>query len=182
MTRGESRGQEPFQSLFILMDRNNDGRIVLPELIATLTLIEDLRSGHAILSVKDRGVHLFGNLDASGDGRLGLRELNEVRDRLTSFDRNGDGQVKATEIPHRFELSLSQGPPAYDLISPGILMAEAAPTIVAPGPRWFGPMDRNRDGDLSPREFLGPLDVFRRLDGDGDGLIDAREAALAGTR
>ena len=41
-------------------------------------------------------------------------------------------------------------------------------------------MDRNRDGDLSPREFLGPRDAFLRLDADGDGLIDAREATAAG--
>jgi hypothetical protein len=40
-------------------------------------------------------------------------------------------------------------------------------------------MDRNRDGDLSPREFVGPLDAFLRLDQDHDGLIDAREAAAA---
>jgi hypothetical protein len=35
-------------------------------------------------------------------------------------------------------------------------------------------MDRNRD--LSPREFLGPRAEFRRLDSNGDGLIDDREA------
>ncbi len=42
-------------------------------------------------------------------------------------------------------------------------------------------MDRNRDGDLSPREFIGPRAMFRRLDADGDGLIDASEAKGAGT-
>ena len=37
-------------------------------------------------------------------------------------------------------------------------------------------MDRNHDGDLSPREFLGPTAKFQRLDADGDGFIDDREA------
>jgi len=43
-------------------------------------------------------------------------------------------------------------------------------------------MDRNRDGDLSPREFLGPRTAFDRLDTDGDGLVDAREAERAISR
>jgi hypothetical protein len=37
-------------------------------------------------------------------------------------------------------------------------------------------MDRNRDGDVSPREFVGPLRVFQQIDTDGDGLLDATEA------
>jgi hypothetical protein len=40
-------------------------------------------------------------------------------------------------------------------------------------------MDRNGDGDVSPREFLGTQEDFRRIDEDGDGLIDAREAQKA---
>jgi len=43
-------------------------------------------------------------------------------------------------------------------------------------------MDRNRDGDLSPREFLGPKAEFRKLDADGDGLIDGVEAQAANPR
>jgi hypothetical protein len=37
-------------------------------------------------------------------------------------------------------------------------------------------MDRNRDGDVSRREFLGPRESFDRLDRDKDGLIDSDEA------
>jgi len=37
-------------------------------------------------------------------------------------------------------------------------------------------MDRNRDGDVSHREFLGPRTQFDRLDRDRDGLIDPEEA------
>jgi hypothetical protein len=47
------------------------------------------------------------------------------------------------------------------------------------GPIWFGRWDRNRDGDLTWSEFLGPRDVFLRLDADRDGLIDPKEAEAA---
>jgi hypothetical protein len=40
-------------------------------------------------------------------------------------------------------------------------------------------MDRNGDGDLSLREFMGTAEDFRRIDTDGDGLIDAAEAERA---
>ena len=40
-------------------------------------------------------------------------------------------------------------------------------------------MDRNRDGDVSRREFLGTDEEFRRIDTDGDGLISALEAQRA---
>jgi Ca2+-binding EF-hand superfamily protein len=45
---------------------------------------------------------------------------------------------------------------------------------------WFRKMDRNRDGDVSRKEFLFAAEEFRRLDRDGDGLISAAEAAKAG--
>jgi hypothetical protein len=37
-------------------------------------------------------------------------------------------------------------------------------------------MDRNHDGDVSRREFLGTDEEFRKIDADGDGLISLDEA------
>jgi Ca2+-binding EF-hand superfamily protein len=177
ITVSEARGRAPFDRLFRLMDRNGDGQIALPEMSDALGLVEDLWRGHAQLVVMDRGVLLFGNLDTNGDGRLGLRELHWASATLASFDRNGDGKVGAREIPHRFEWVFSQAPLQLGLFAaaPGPVGSRSGRS--AAGPRWFGAMDRNGDGDLSPREFVGPPAVFLRLDTDRDGLIDAREAA-----
>ena len=47
------------------------------------------------------------------------------------------------------------------------------------GPMWFRKMDRNRDGDVSRREFLGSDELFKKIDLDGDGLISVEEAEKA---
>ena len=46
-------------------------------------------------------------------------------------------------------------------------------------PAWFARMDRNGDGDVSRHEFLGPTELFRKLDRDGDGLLGPDEARAA---
>jgi Ca2+-binding EF-hand superfamily protein len=43
------------------------------------------------------------------------------------------------------------------------------------GPAWFHGMDRNKDGDVSRREFLGTDAQFRKWDRNGDGLISKSE-------
>ncbi len=66
------------------------------------------------------------------------------------------------------------------VIVPGIAKPPAVPLIRTftreAGPQWFRAMDRNGDGFVSVREFLGTPEQFRKLDRDGDGLLSAEEA------
>ena len=49
------------------------------------------------------------------------------------------------------------------------------------GPVWFQKMDRNGDGDVSRREFLGTPRQFDQLDADGNDLIDVMEGMTGAT-
>ena len=79
------------------------------------------------------------------------------------------------DIPRRLQVSVGQ---AQRQFRPALVGGRAKQQIVVrkPSPVWFSKMDRNSDGDLSPREFIGSEEDFRNLDADGDGLISSDEA------
>ncbi len=94
-------------------------------------------------------------------------------------DKNGDGTLGGDEVPQRLEFELVRG--VDERVEPEMFFrfSVASSQAQSSGPLWFGKMDRNNDGDLSPYEFIGPRATFDRLDTDGDGLIDRQEAEAA---
>ncbi len=149
-------------------DRNRDGRLTEQELEAWLSFHEQVARGHVLVTMLDYGPGLFEFLDANHDGALSRRELRGAWDRMQAENCVVDGHLDLTRIPHQLRAIASRGRPQS-------VLTVAAP--LSSGPEWFLAMDRNGDGDVSNREFLGPADDFRRLDGDGDGLLSASEAA-----
>jgi hypothetical protein len=126
------------------------------------------------LMVHDQEDALFEELDANGDGRLGTREMTGGGERLAARDANGDGALAVDELPYSMIVAFMRGG-GEGFYSP----PRSAPFIAnREAPAWFLSADFNADGDLSRREFLGDAARFQELDGDGDGFIDAGEAAL----
>jgi Ca2+-binding EF-hand superfamily protein len=170
----------PFASLFDMMDADGDGKLYMKEVDKFVDQQVQAARSQLVLSVADQGRAIFAIMDLNRDRHLGIREIRDAVARVSSWDRDGDGQVRSDEIPHHYQLSIGRG----QITAVGMSsfnasrMTEAPATRVpAAGPSWFRKMDRNRDGDISRREFLGPRADFERLDRDHDGLIDAEEAA-----
>jgi Ca2+-binding EF-hand superfamily protein len=161
------------KAIFPIADRNDDGKLSEQELLTYLDLQSKAANAFIRVSLADNGHGLFGLLDGNHDGQLGVRELRTAWERLKKHDQRYDNSISRSDLPPQFRVLVSRGDP---LVNGPLLGASAA---TAAGPLWFRLMDRNGDGDISPREFLGTEEEFRRLDLDGDGLISLDEANKA---
>lgn len=130
------------------------------------TVFEKFAGGVVTLHVVPGSVGLFDRLDADRDGQLSVAELRRAKSALTD-DVTADTAVSLYITPGAAK------PPAVPLTRTFTHIA---------GPDWFRMMDKNGDGFVSRREFLGTSDQFRTLDRDGDGLVSPDEADKADKR
>jgi Ca2+-binding EF-hand superfamily protein len=178
-----------FGGLFKQMDADGDGKLYLKEVLAFVrkqkVLKEKASACCLSLSVSDQGRGLFDLLDTNGDGRLSVREMRNAVKLLDRLDRNGDGTIDRSEIPRRYAAEARRGPSGGGGGRGAFVVAYGAPPMIrrAPprqaGPLWFHKMDRNGDGDVSRKEWLGSEELFKKIDTDGDGLISVEEAIKA---
>jgi Ca2+-binding EF-hand superfamily protein len=174
LTRRQAGEVPLLTGLFVLADRDGDGNLTEHELNSFLDLHARGAVSFTTLTLADRSLGLFDLLDADGDGRLSLRELATAWERLRGYDQGGEGLLAREELPRRIQLHLVQGKPGP---RPTGASRPGQQPLAARGPAWFRKMDRNGDGYVSRREWLGTEELFNRLDSDGDGLISPEEAA-----
>lgn len=179
LERKETTRNPFFGQAFDSLDLDGDGKLFESEVKTYIDGRETAARSRTALAIRKQANNFFNMLDVNQDGRLGVRELADASNRAMAWDHDGDDAITPGEVPQLYQLRIGRDQPQL----PGALpvpMIRAAPGEPAAdgrrGPEWFRRMDRNRDGDISRREFLGPRDLFERLDRDRDGLVSMEES------
>jgi Ca2+-binding EF-hand superfamily protein len=171
--------QQPFIfQIFTQADKNADGKLTKEELIEWLDLVADGGNCFVTLQVNDLGRSLFDLIDHNSDGQLSLRELRTAWERIQPLCKDAKGLVQA-ELPRSMRITMGLGNSFFVSPFQNVVygpMGAYGPPGKKGVPAWFTKMDLNRDGDVSPKEWLGTEEEFKEIDTDGDGLISAEEA------
>jgi Ca2+-binding EF-hand superfamily protein len=183
----EAKASPVYRNLFKAMDRDGDGKLYEKEVLAYLDQITKLQeramAACVSLTVSDQSRGLFALLDVNRDGRLSVREMRGAAGLLKELDRSGKGYLTRADLPHNYRLAVRRGQDlggqvaAIKVLYGGSYRKKVKES--AKGPLWFRKMDRNRDGDVSRKEFLFGEELFKKIDTDGDGLISLEEAQKA---
>ncbi len=170
-----------FGATFADLDADKNGKLYLAEIVDYMKPRLAAARHRVELSIVEQGRTLFDILDSDRDGRLAHREVRSVADKLALWDKDGDGQLAEAEIPLQFRMVAAEGSiPNLGLRQdPAAMNQRGRAESRTTGPVWFRKMDRNSDGEISRREFLGDLDLFDKLDLNHDGAIELTEALQA---
>jgi Ca2+-binding EF-hand superfamily protein len=169
------------RGLFDALDADGDGKIFGEEMEKYVRVRGEPMATTARVNVYDTGRGFFESLDLNSDGRISMREMKSAGKSLQSMVSSNSMRLSPRDPARNFHIEFLRG--SFVLFGPtDQMISQTTPSFeqrTAIGPIWFQRMDRNNDGDLTWNEFLGPRDIFHRIDKDGDGLIDPQEAAAA---
>ncbi|MCA9135458.1 MAG: EF-hand domain-containing protein [Planctomycetales bacterium] len=180
LDRDEIADHQRFERyLFDAMDKDGDDRVFADEMMDYVKEYTEPASTTCQVTLLDTGNGFFQLLDGNADGRISIRELRACESTLLAI-AGDEAEINPSRMTASYRIEIKRG---------GVSLfgrvdrptAETPAALLAPpsGPIWFQRMDRNGDGDLTWDEFLGPRDIFHKLDQDQDNLIDRSEASNA---
>lgn len=182
MVDAEPLTSAQLRALFAKWDQDGDGKVSLQEVIAFSRVTEKAFASKEVAPMLEL-------IDTSGDGKVSLEE------HLADILMQGGVPENAEDIEEQKKLEAGKHA-AADVDGDGLLDGEELPALMYPETResvlavtvaaTMQQKDNNRDGKLSPREFwdvqegadVGELSNdadFKKLDKDGDGLLDHDE-------
>lgn len=165
---------------FETVDADGNGQVFDREIEDFLNQEQFVDQAHVVVTYDHNEQSLFALLDLNKDNRLSPRECLNSNEAWRASDKNQDGQLSRSELSGNMRLTVELAKPRLfqnALVPQGAMTGE--PLIrsqASSAPAWFRGMDRNVDGDISRREFIGNAAAFRKWDRDGDGLISTEEA------
>lgn len=164
-----------FRELAPWADRNGDERLRPEELKKYVELVAAALAAQVWVTLVDHAENPFPLLDGDRDDRLSYRELATAGSVLFPATATG------SDVRH-FELRFGSAPIRSwgGMFIPAIRDRRQPSVPVSEAPAWFAALDANGDFIVSPLEFLGPPDLFRRLDADRNGMLTPEEAESAG--
>lgn len=171
-----------FGAAFDILDADKNGMIYFDEAVAYFKIRLDAARSRTVMTITEQGRTLFEILDADRDRRLSNRELVSAADRMSLWDKDQDGLLAESEVPLQYRLLIAQGNLAAfggNAANNAVGRDIGSPSESVNGPVWFRRMDKNRDGEVSGREFLGDKAIFDKLDLNHDGYLDLNEALQA---
>lgn len=185
----DASGQQAayYKPQFEAWDANGDGKVYADDIAAYYEEQTRRQNDRIMIAATEVGGALLDRIDETGDRRVSLREMQNAAERLAMYDADQDGAIARREVPRNLRLAVARGANAYAMLNPNqrlnvayINQLGAGPVTSAnPGPEWFQRMDRNGDGDITPKEFLGELELFEKLDTNHNGFLEVSEAYAA---
>lgn len=138
--------------------------------------VQSGKSDQISIGAINDGYPILPVIDPNEDGRFTIRERRKLVDSLLKFDRNLDGSLTDDETQATIRVCFGLGPQVHREL---VALRQVNPNSKSPvvtGPDWFVRMDRNKDNDISSKEFSGKKEHFADLDTDRDALVSAQEA------
>ena len=175
------------RTLFDAMDSDQDEKLYAEEMLAYVQEVCAPAAMSCHVNIYDTGPGYFQMLDASGDGRISIRELRNMETTLAAQQSAPGAGIKPADMGQHYFVEFIRGSYQVFGATDRLLRQQDSFIELDPvGPGWFKALDRNRDGDLTyivdnpmyPPEFIyHPEDAFA-MDADRDGLISHLEAEI----